>query len=61
MARYRINWLKEYYRTGTMEIEAEDQDEAEMIALERLGNEEGSLHYDGGELREVEEVCDEQD
>jgi len=46
MATYEVQWSKQYYASGHVEIEAENKEEAKKIAEERLGDYEGSMQYD---------------
>lgn len=45
MPRYHVYWTKTYYASGEYEIDAENEDEADRMALETLGDQEGSMQY----------------
>jgi hypothetical protein len=45
-ATYRVRWSKTYYASGFVEIDAESAALAEAIALENIGDYEGSMQYD---------------
>ena len=49
MNKYTVAWCKTYYSHGTEEIPAENSEEAEKIALENIGDYEGSMQYDPNE------------
>ena len=56
MKKYKISWCKTYYSSGEVEIEAESEEEAQIIAEENIGDYEGSMQYDPNEnYIEVEE------
>lgn len=44
--RFEVDWCKTYHATGSFEIEAPSRGVAEQIAMERIGDLEGSLQYD---------------
>lgn len=52
MPNYKVLWIKRYYVSGTVEIEAASFVEAEEIVLGSIGNYEGSMQYepDGDEV-----------
>lgn len=43
---YSVDWVKNYFATGTVEIKANSEAEAEDIALGQIGDYEGSMQYD---------------
>ena len=43
---YSVAWVKNYFATGTVEIKANSEAQAENIALNQIGNYEGSMQYD---------------
>ena len=49
MTKYKVDWSKTYIASGTVEIEAESEMDAEIIAEENIGNYEGSMQYDPNE------------
>ena len=49
METYKVSWSKTYYASGTVSIEATNEEEAERIALENIGNYEGGMQYDPNE------------
>jgi len=46
MAKYDVDWAKTYIASGSIEVEANSEDEARQIVLERMGDYEGSMQYD---------------
>ena len=46
MATYEVTWSKTYYASGSVEIEADSNEEAEELVRERMGDYEGSMQYD---------------
>jgi hypothetical protein len=57
MAQYRVRWSKTYYASGVVEIEADSAELAEAIALENIGDYEGSMQYEpDGDSVESSEV-----
>ena len=46
MSKYEVTWSKTYYASGSVEIEADSNEEAEDIVRERMGDYEGSMQYD---------------
>ena len=46
MPKYTVDWSKTYYASGSVEIEADSNEEAEDIVRERMGDYEGSMQYD---------------
>jgi len=46
MPKYNVDWVKNYFATGTVEIEANSKVEAEAIADNEIGDYEGSMQYD---------------
>ena len=56
MKKYKISWCKTYYSSGEVEIEAESEEDAQIIAEGNIGDYEGSMQYDPNEnYIEVEE------
>ena len=56
MKKYKISWCKTYYSSGEVEIEAESEEDAQIIAEENIGDYEGSMQYEPNEnYIEVEE------
>ena len=49
MSKYKVDWSKTYHASGTVEIEAESEMDAEIIAEENIGDYEGSMQYDPNE------------
>ena len=49
MKKYKVDWSKTYIASGTVEIEAESEEDAEIIAEENIGDYEGSMQYDPNE------------
>jgi len=47
--KYDVHWQKTYWERGITRIEANDNDEAEAIAYENMGDYEGSKYYDPDE------------
>jgi hypothetical protein len=45
MPRYHVHWCKTYYASGNYEIDADSPEEADRIAFETLGDQEGSIQY----------------
>jgi hypothetical protein len=61
MPKFEVYWVKNYYVTGTQNIEADSEDEAREEADNNIGDWEGSMQYDPDQneieisrLREVE-------
>jgi len=50
---YEVDWFKTYHVTGTVEIKANNAEEAEHIAMDQLGDYEGSMDYDDGGINSV--------
>jgi len=46
MPKYLISWLKYYYQTGEVEIEASNEVEAIQIAKENIGEYKGHMEWD---------------
>jgi len=46
MPKYNVDWVKNYFATGTVEIQANSEAEAEEIARNAIGRYEGSVQYD---------------
>ena len=46
MKKYKVTWSKTYYASGEVEVEAESEMDAEIIAEENAGDYEGSMQYD---------------
>ena len=46
MPKYAVTWSKTYYASGSVEIDANSNEEAEQIVRERMGDYEGSSQYD---------------
>ena len=46
MPKYEVMWSKTYYASGSVEIEANSNKEAEDIVRNRMGDYEGSVQYD---------------
>jgi len=46
MPKYKVEWIKTYYVSGTKEIEANNKLEAENIAHADMGYWQGSMKYD---------------
>ncbi len=61
MTKYRVGWSKTYYASGIVEIEATSKTDAEEIALDTIGDFQGSMQYDPQgdwvESLEVETAC----
>ena len=49
MKKYKVDWSKTYHASGTVEIEAESEEDAQIIAEENIGDYEGSMQYDPNE------------
>lgn len=43
---YKVEWTRTYHRTGVVDIVATSANEARRIALENIGDYEGSMQYD---------------
>jgi len=55
--KYRISWSKVYRCTGTDEVEAKSETEARSIALDTMGDWEGSMQCgDDDQVDHIEEV-----
>tara|TARA_Y100000310_G_C20600884_1_gene772952 strand:+ start:1164 stop:1337 length:174 start_codon:yes stop_codon:yes gene_type:complete len=56
-----VGWSKTYYASGIVEIEATSKTDAEEIALDTIGDFQGSMQYDPQgdwvESLEVETAC----
>ncbi|MBP72875.1 MAG: hypothetical protein CMA70_04745 [Euryarchaeota archaeon] len=46
MPIYEVEWTKTYYATGTIEIEASDEEAARRVACRHIGDYSGSLEWD---------------
>ena len=46
---YKVSWCKTYYCHGEEEIQAESSEEAEKMALDKMGDYEGRMQYDPNE------------
>ena len=46
---YTVSWCKTYYCHGEEEIQAESSEEAEKMALDKMGDYEGRMQYDPNE------------
>ena len=46
MPKYKVEWIKTYYVSGTKEIEANNRLEAENIAHADIGDWQGAMQYD---------------
>ena len=46
MPNYIVYWSKRYYASSTVEVEANNKEEAEKFVEERMGDYEGSMQYD---------------
>jgi len=46
MPKYTVTWSKTYYASGSVEIEANSNEEAETIVRGRMGDYQGSMQYD---------------
>ena len=46
MAKYLVDWNKAYHASGSVEVEANSNEEAEKRVRERMGDYEGSMQYD---------------
>jgi hypothetical protein len=60
MSSFNVSWSKTYVSSGTVEIEAETEEEAERITREKIGDLTGSMQYDPNEdyvevLNEIKE------
>lgn len=42
---YVVDWVKNYYMTGTVYVNAASADEAKAFVQRNIGNYEGSLQY----------------
>jgi len=42
---YKVLWAKTYYVTGVVELAAESKQQAEEIALDKIGDYQGSMQY----------------
>ena len=58
MPKYLISWVKDYYQTGEVEIEASTEEEAIEIAKENISEYEGYMEwdYDKNEIESLGEV-----
>jgi hypothetical protein len=56
MAKFKINWYKEYTVTGTIEVEAKDMTAAENEVDEKLGDLEGSKQLTDYGISSVEKL-----
>jgi len=54
---YLISWVKNYYATGTVEIEAPTKEEAIQIAEDNLSSYDGSGSLDGDTKNNYSESC----
>ena len=58
MRKYKVMWSKAYYASGTIEVEAEHEDDAhDKVAYDLIGDLEGSMQYDpdGDEVVVIDE------
>jgi len=53
--KYEVHWVKRYYVTGTFVVNADSELEAEELGVELMGDQEGSMQYEGGEVEFVEQ------
>jgi hypothetical protein len=49
MPRYLVHWSKTYYVSGEYEIDAANEEEADRIALDTIGDQTGTSQYDPNE------------
>ena len=46
MTKYLVDWNKAYHASGSVEVEANSNEEAEEIVRERMGDYEGHMEHD---------------
>ena len=60
MPKYKVEWVKRYYRTGTLIVEADSAEEAEYLVWnmdqDEWENGDEELHHDESEIDSVLEV-----
>ena len=59
MPKYHIDWQKTYYETGEFEVEADSEEEARTLGLERMknvDNDNGNYYADDKDMVDVSEV-----
>ena len=49
MSKFIVDWSKTYYVSGTVEVEAANEDEAYSIVDDNIGDYTGSMQYDPNE------------
>jgi len=61
MKKYKVLWIKRYYVTGEVIVEADSPDHAQHIVNLRVGDYEGATQSDplGTDIEVIEEVSDE--
>jgi len=60
MKTYRVYWTKRYFASGDLLVAADSEEHAQHIVNLKIGDLEGSLHYDPNE-DEVEAIEEEDD
>ena len=60
MPKYKVEWVKRYYRTGTLIVEADSAEEADYLVWnmdqDEWENGDEELHHDESEIDSVLEV-----
>ena len=58
MPKYEVLWVKRYYATGTVEVEAPNGDDAHDMVMDKMGDYTGSMQYeaDGDEVEVMKEI-----
>mgnify|MGYP001238241701 CR=1 FL=1 len=46
MPKYDVEWNKTYYASGSVEIEANSSEDAELLVRDKMGDYEGHMEYD---------------
>jgi|APSaa5957512535_1039671.scaffolds.fasta_scaffold181570_2 hypothetical protein len=61
MKKYRVTWSKSYWATGDVVVEADSEEKAGDIVLEKIGDLAGKMEYNPreDEIMSVDEVSDE--
>ena len=60
MPKFKVEWVKRYYRTGTLIVEADSSEEADYLVWnmdqDEWENGDEELHHDESEIDSVLEV-----
>ncbi len=58
MPKYEVLWVKRYYATGTVEVEAPNGDDAYDMVMDKIGDYTGSMQYeaDGDDVEVMKEI-----